>query len=138
MNTCPVETVTSKFRQDLFFLTSAIPIRPLKEECAILNSAGAHAERKLHIIGLDLKAVILALHYWDIVLRATKLWSLPHQHTGPDPSPHPVTSSSGSVPMATNSRHIHKDQTHSGMSDYASGSQPNQPITTKSGISTPR
>ena len=35
--------------------------------------------------------------------------------------PHPVTSSSGSVPMATNSRHSHKDQTNYGLSDCDSG-----------------
>ena len=74
-----------------------------------------HAEGKLHIFGLELKAVILAL--WVTILWATKLWSLPYRHTGPDPFPHPVTSSSGSVPMATDSRHSHKDQTHFGLSD---------------------
>ena len=44
-----------------------------------------------------------------------------YQHTGRDPFPHPVTSSSGSDPMASSSRHSHKDQTHSGLSGYDSG-----------------
>ena len=44
-----------------------------------------------------------------------------YQHTGRDPFPHPVTSSNGSDPMATSSRRSHKDQTHSGLSDYDSG-----------------
>ena len=68
-----------------------------------------HAKHKLHIFGLELKAVILALHHWITVLRATKIRSLRYQHTGRDPFPHPVTS--------TNSRHSHKDQTHSRLSD---------------------
>ena len=82
-----------------------------------ISGTWTHAERKLRIFGLELKAVILALHHWVTVLQATKLWSLPYRHTGLDPFPHRVTSSSGSVPMDTNSRHSNKDQTHSGLSD---------------------
>ena len=76
-----------------------------------------HAKRKLHIFSLELKAVILALRHWITVLWATKLRSLRYQHTGRNPFSHPVTSSSGSVPMTTNSRHSHNDQTHSRLSD---------------------
>ena len=42
------------------------------------------------------------------------------QQTGPNPFPYPVTSSSGSVPLATNSRHNHPGQLHSGMSKHDS------------------
>ena len=41
-----------------------------------------------------------------------------YRQTGWDPFPYPVTSSSGSVPMATNSRHSHPGQTHSGLSKH--------------------
>ena len=82
--------------------------------------------RKLHINTLELKAEILALHHWVSVLRghqlmiATDNTSL-YQQTGWDPFSHPVTSSSGSVPMATNSGHSHSGQTHSGLSKCDSG-----------------
>ena len=119
-------------------LTSGIPIQPFQAEFTIFTDASTqcwgthmvdsqisgtwtHAERKLHIFDLELKAVILALHHWVTLLQATKFWSLRYQHTGWDPFPHCVTSSSGSVSMATNSRHSHKDQTHSGLSDCDSG-----------------
>ena len=41
-----------------------------------------------------------------------------------DPFPYPVTSSSGSVPMATNSRHSHPGQTNSGLSKHDRSSRP--------------
>ena len=41
-----------------------------------ISGTMTHAERKLHFFDLELKAVILALHHWVTVLRATKLWSL--------------------------------------------------------------
>ena len=44
-----------------------------------------------------------------------------HQQTGWVPFQHPVTSSSGSVPMATNSRHSHQGQTHSRLNERDSG-----------------
>ena len=46
---------------------------------------------------------------------------------------YPVTSSSGSVPIATNSRHSHPGQTHSGCLNMIADrlSQPNHPITTE-------
>ena len=46
-----------------------------------------------------------------------------YQQTGWDPFPYLVISSSGSVPMATNSRHSHPGQKHSGLSkrDRSSG-----------------
>ena len=46
------------------------------------------------------------------------------QGGGWDPFPYPVMSSSGSVPKATNSRHSHPDQTHSGLSKHDRSSGP--------------
>ena len=71
------------------------------------------SERKFHINTSELKVVILALHHWVSVLRGHQLMIATDKHyscslyqqTGWDPFPYPVTSSSGSVPMATNSRH---------------------------------
>ena len=71
--------------QDLSFLTSGIPIRPFQEEFTIFTDAltqgwGAHmgipklrvygppSQRELHINVLELRAVILALH-WVTVLQ---------------------------------------------------------------------
>ena len=45
-----------------------------------------------------------------------------YQETGRDPFPYLAMSSSGSVPMATNSRHSHPGQTHSGLSKPKSSS----------------
>ena len=47
--------------------------------------------------------------------------SVLYQQTGRNPFPHAVKSSSGSVPMATNSRHSHQGQTHSRLSERDSG-----------------
>ena len=55
-----------------------------------------------------------------------------YHQTGLDPFPHPVTSSSVFIPMATNSRHGHQSQAHSRVSERDSGlSRPNQPIKTE-------
>ena len=43
---------------------------------------------------------------------------------GTHPFPYAVISSSGSVPMATNSRHIHPGQTHSGLSKHDRSGRP--------------
>ena len=72
--------------QDLSFLTSVIPIRPLKAEFTIFTDASlrcwgtdmgvskssgtlTHLDSKLHINSLELMAVILALHHWVTVLQ---------------------------------------------------------------------
>ena len=76
-----------------------------------------HSDHKL-INTLELKRIILAPHHcfsftgpptYDR-FRQHYICSL-YQQTGWDPFPYPVMSSSGSVPKATNSRHIHPDQT---------------------------
>ena len=51
-------------------------------------------------------------HYSSVLYQQTgRDWS--YQQPGRDPIPHPVTSSSGSVPTATNSEHSHLGQIHS-------------------------
>ena len=74
---------------------------------------------------LELKGVIFCPHHCFSFMgpptydsyRQHYLCSL-YQQTGWDPFPYPVMSSSGSVPMATNSRHSHPGQTHSGLSKH--------------------
>ena len=79
------------------------------------------SDHKLHINTLELKAVILALHYWVSVIRGHQLMIATDNTTVVAYIPYPVTSSSGSVPMATNSRHSHPGQTHSRLSKPDSG-----------------
>ena len=85
-------------------------------------------DRKLHINSLKLKVVILALHHWVTVLCGHQVMIATDNTTGRDPFLHPITSSSGSVSMATNSRHSHQGQTHSRLSECDSGTS----IATKS------
>ena len=86
-----------------------------------ISGTWTHAERKLHILGLELKAVILALHHWLYSTTFHKVIVITVSTHRAGPISTPVTSITGSVPMATDSRHSDRDQTHFRLSDCDSG-----------------
>ena len=84
------------------------------------------SDRKLHFICLELKTVISALYHWATVLQGHQVMittnnntvvSYIDQQTGSDPFPYPVTSSSRSFSMASNSGHCHQGQVCSELSE---------------------
>ena len=101
-----------------------------------ISGTWTHAERKLHIFGLELKEVILTLHHWVIP-------SYGHYHILTQGGTHSHTMLCLVVGLflwlqtqdiAIRTRHIPSCLTV--IADHLS--QPNQPISTKSGASTPK
>ena len=108
--------------QNLWFLTSGIPIRPFQMEFTIFTDASTqgggahrgdfqisgvwtHSERRLHINVLDAQG------------RQYHCCSL-YQQTRWGPFLRPVAAGSGSISMVTDSRYSHPGQTYPGLPQY--------------------
>ena len=125
--------------QDLWFLTSGIPIRPFQGEFSIFRDASTQglgsphgdsqiagvrtrSERELHINVLELREDISVLHHWVTVLQGhhvliatDKTTVVAYMCINKQGGTPPVAAGSRSVSVATDSRHNTKSQTHSGL-----------------------
>ena len=123
---------------DPHFLTSGIPICPFQADYTIFTDAssqgwGAHMgdskvsgfwtriDRKLHIICLELKAVIRALQHWAPLLQGHQVMIATDNSTvvsyinkqGGDSLPFPATLDCRASPLVRGTRHSSPGETHS-------------------------